>query len=464
MKNTNNIKVKNKLLLLFIAIFIIIIGISTFAILNRGNLLSKIQVEKQNETEELSITYEKKQISDDYTKVGLVVKVSGNMGIEKIIKPDGLEIYPEEGKNEVNMDLLADSNVDYKYTAKGKSGKEIQKIINVTPGDICTIEDLEEINKNLKFNYRLMNDLDFKERSSYRTQERYEYYNQDANNDGKLDNSWLPIGVTSSYGQHAFEGNLNGQNHSIKNLYVTAYGGNSYIGLFTLIKGGTFENLFFENANVIGGGYTFGAGSLAGTADGVTIVRVGATGDIKGRNRVGGITGLTQKSTINECFSECNINCSQAASGVLIGTKNSEKETRITNCYTAGTIYSSSYHNIGGITNAGILSNSFSVSSVTGYNKVPNAGPLLARGIVNEKNECYNSYWAKETSKLPNDISLVKYGTRVEYDDLFKKETYKDWDFDNIWEIKEGETTPYLKCIGLREKNKKTYLDNYINE
>lgn len=462
MKHTDNIKVKSKLLLSVIAIFIIIIGISTFAILNRGNLVSKIQVEKQNETEELSITYEKKQISADYTKVGLVVKVSGSMGIEKIIKPDGLEIYPEEGRNEVNIDLLADSNVDYKYTAKGKSGKEIQKIINVTPGDICTIEDLEEINKNLKFNYRLMNDLDFKERSSYRTQEKYEYYNQDTNNDGKSDNSWRPIGVTTSGGRVAFEGNFDGQNYSIKNLYITSYGGNNYLGLFTRISGGTFKNLFFENANVIGSSYTFGAGSLAATAGGVTLIRVGATGDIKGRSSIGGITGTVNNSIINECFSECNINCSQASSGVLVANSTTGNLTRITNCYSAGKIYSSSYSGIGGIIAGGILSNSFSVSSVTGYNKVPSAGPLMAK--AEKGNECYNSYWAKETTKLPHDISLVKYGTRVEYDDLFKKETYKDWDFDNIWEIKEGETTPYLKWIGLREKNKKSYLDSYINE
>lgn len=126
MKHTNNIKVKNKLLLLFI----IIISIATFTVLNRGNLLSKVQDTKQNEEEELNITYEKKQRSADYTKIGVVVKISGSMGIEKIIKPDGLEIYPE-GKNEVYVDLLAENNVDYKYTVKGKGGKEIQKTINI---------------------------------------------------------------------------------------------------------------------------------------------------------------------------------------------------------------------------------------------------------------------------------------------------------------------------------------------
>ena len=68
-----------------------------------------------------------------------------------------------------------------------------QKIINVTPYDIYKIEDLENIKKGLNKSYKLMNDLDFKDRDSYRTEDKYNYYNKDANGDGNPDNSWIPI-------------------------------------------------------------------------------------------------------------------------------------------------------------------------------------------------------------------------------------------------------------------------------
>lgn len=39
------------------------------------------------------------------------------------------------------------------------------------------------------------------------------------------------------------------------------------------------------------------------------------------------------------------------------------------------------------------------------------------------------------------------FGIGIQYDDLFKKSTYQNWDFENIWQIEEGKTTPYLRWM-----------------
>lgn len=52
----------------------------------------------------------------------------------------------------------------------------------------------------------------------------------------------------------------------------------------------------------------------------------------------------------------------------------------------------------------------------------------------------------------------------MEYEDLFKKSTYQNWDFENVWQIEEGNTTPYLKWMkNPPEQIKKENIDKKIN-
>ena len=39
-------------------------------------------------------------------------------------------------------------------------------------------------------------------------------------------------------------------------------------------------------------------------------------------------------------------------------------------------------------------------------------------------------------------------GTKVEPEELTKRTTFSDWDFDTVWNIDEGTTTPYLRWLG----------------
>ena len=71
-----------------------------------------------------------------------------------------------------------------------------------------------------------------------------------------------------------------------------------------------------------------------------------------------------------------------------------------------------------------------------------------------------NNYWSSETYQ-GNERNE---GTKLLYLDLFKENSYSDWDFENVWQIDEGSTTPYLKWAGKIDAVKKTTIDAKLNQ
>ncbi len=89
-----------------------------------------------------------------------------------------------------------------------------------------------------------------------------------------------------------FYGYLNGQGHSIDNLSIQSSAvGKEYIGLFGAIGGfAEVRNLRLQNVSIAGSDMIY-VGGVCGLNNGGTIKQCSVSGNIQGKNRIGGISG-----------------------------------------------------------------------------------------------------------------------------------------------------------------------------
>lgn len=160
---------------------------------------------------------------------------------------------------------------------------------------ITNCDQLQEMDHFLDAYFKLANDIDCSATNP-----------SDPNNatsqwaDGK---GFNPIGDMSFNGQYSwqgftqisFTGTLDGQNHSIKNLYIHRGSGYNdpdayYIGLFrTIASGAAVKNLVLKDVSIYGDQNEVGA--LAGGLSG-TVTNVSSSGTVHGNYRVGGLVGV----------------------------------------------------------------------------------------------------------------------------------------------------------------------------
>lgn len=180
---------------------------------------------------------------------------------------------------------------------------------------------------------------------------------------------WTPIGKGSSYA-NTYKGTFDGNDHEIKNLYVTGTTSNHY-GLFGVLgAGGTIRNLTVSgrveitgsgsNSCGIGGivGQLGGAGTIenctnkaavSGNYNTAGIVgRVGSSGgtiracanlgNISGGNSVGGIVGYAYYGvTASHCYNRGAVTASVSKAGGIVGYMN-DTGAKFSNCYTTGDV------------------------------------------------------------------------------------------------------------------------------
>lgn len=183
------------------------------------------------------------------------------------------------------------------------------------------------------------------------------------------DEEWTPIGKGSSYA-NTYKGTFDGNDHEIKNLYVTGATSNHY-GLFGVLgAGGTIRNLTVSgrveitgsgsNSCGIGGivGQLGGAGTIenctnkaavSGNYNTAGIVgRVGSSGgtiracanlgNISGGNSVGGIVGYAYYGvTASHCYNRGSVTASVSKAGGIVGYMN-DTGAKFSNCYTTGDV------------------------------------------------------------------------------------------------------------------------------
>ena len=235
--------------------------------------------------------------------------------------------------------------------------------------------------------------------------------------DGKELLSWIPIG---NY-YNRWKGNMNGQGHTISNLYIKT--AQNYVGLFGSTERATIQDLIFdyakvENVNTTNTN-TLYTGILAGYADGVspshirgikttnncTVIGQEDTGGIvgsakinlencenrssvKGTRLVGGIAGSCTERNIKRCTNYRTVENDGSYIGGIIGYAYG---TSIEDCANYGKITSTGWH-AGGI--AGKTLENSSIQNVFSYGDVTNThgssgiiigyvgGTLTAKGIA----------------------------------------------------------------------------------
>ena len=237
--------------------------------------------------------------------------------------------------------------------------------------------------------------------------------------DGKELLSWIPIGNYSN----RWEGNMDGQGHTISNLYIKTAQKN--VGFFGYTNdGATIQDLIFDNAKVenvsttnkkanytgILAGYAYGdspshikgikttnnctvigqdnTGSIVGGAD-INLENCENHSSVKGKSQVGGIAGECYERNIKRCTNygtvENNAN-SYYVSGIIgLAYRTSIEDCanygKITGCYAGGI--------------AGIMMQNTSIQNVFSYGDVTKTngnsgiiigyvegGTLTAKGIV----------------------------------------------------------------------------------
>ena len=235
--------------------------------------------------------------------------------------------------------------------------------------------------------------------------------------DGKELLSWIPIG---NY-YNRWKGNMNGQGHTISNLYIKT--AQNYVGLFGYTERATIQDLIFgyakvENVNTTNTN-TLYTGILAGYADGVspshirgikttnncTVIGQKDTGGIvggarinlencenhssvKGTSELGGIAGSSTNINIKCCTNYGTVENNNSYIGGIIGYA---WYTSIEDCANYGKITSTGWK-AGGIAGQTFgksrIQNVFSYGDVTNTNDNPGIiigyvrGTLTAKGIV----------------------------------------------------------------------------------
>lgn len=453
------IKENRRLLFIIVLIFIIAIGIILLSYNKRSKELNNKDINLKNQSNEsLKIEYDLSKIIDE-NNIKILITFKSDNGINEIVFPNEENIIYGNGKNSIVIDYTAANGIDYNFKVTDVNGNELEKTINVTPYDIYKIEDLENMSKGLNKSYRLMNDLDFKSKDSYRTEEKYNYYNLDANNDGTPDNSWTPIGNTNA----KFTGNFDGQKHTINNLCITT-STTEYVGLFGLTINANIKNIRLENLNLnCKGNITYEIGGIVGYIENATISNIVINNaSIYCKNGyVGGIVGVSENVNITKTRFSGKITNDATyyvyGSGGIVGesdgipgdndTTNIEQScvdntiitgdrtggvigtigysnVNINNCYTIGTLNAKRYS--GGISyperRVNKITNSYSFMKSTVYPICSSAGSVS------------NVYWNKTKSGLASS----GYGTEIADDKLEDQSSYVGFDFSNIWVMKDG--------------------------
>ncbi|RKP55001.1 hypothetical protein D7Z26_07150 [Cohnella endophytica] len=303
---------------------------------------------------------------------------------------------------------------------------------------------------------------------------------------------WDPIGSYDDDEQSgAFQGNMDGNGHTIKGLKISN-SSNNPVGLFgTVGENGSIRNMIVEDVNIDGG---YAVGGLVGLNFGTIANSCYATGNVSGSDNyaVGGLVGINI-GTISKSYATGDVSGSDTSEvGGLVGYN----EGTITNSYVTGSVsgdgdvgglvgynegtITKSYvtgsvsgdGDVGGLVgyNEGTITNSYATGSVSGDG---NVGGLVgynhyngdisssyATGSVSEAEEVgglvgfnngdvSDSFYDIETTGQEDEGKGIGKST----EDMIKKDTYvaEDWDFSDTWAISatRNGSYPYLQAIQL---------------
>ncbi len=240
-----------------------------------------------------------------------------------------------------------------------------------------------------------------------------------------------PIGNISTY----FQGNYNGQNHTISNLYINRNTTDD-VGLFGYTNVSTVSSLGLIELNIIGHDYV---GGLVGNNYNSNISNCYSTGNVSGNNCIGGFCGFNSYSTISNCYSTGSVSGNNSVGGFC----GKNYESIIGNCYSTGNVSGTYY--IGGFCGWNryslTISNCYSTGNVSGTNYV---GGFFG---LNYSSNISNCFFNSETSGQASGNGATAKTT----EEMKTQGTFTGWDFETtpIWNIQSVSTVsyPYLQGI-----------------
>ncbi len=277
------------------------------------------------------------------------------------------------------------------------------------------------------------------------------HFKQTADIDLAVYSNWRPIG---SY-DNRFAGIYDGNGHIIKNLSLERPRQN-YVGLFSAADEGSLMNIVIKNARVAGAdlsgillGGNWGAiinchvegeitgysiGGLAGVSFG-SMQGCSAKVTVRGDGMVGGLVG-TNDGNLQNCFAEGEVK----GEGNLGGLVSFHNSGMILNCYSRADVIAQKGHAgglVGFILN-GPVRNCYAAGMVSAEKDTG--------GLIRAMHEGYiaNSYYDMETSGQSDEGK----GTSRTTAEMKQKATFEGWDFEEIWDIVENESYPFLRNVG----------------
>lgn len=304
--------------------------------------------------------------------------------------------------------------------------------------------------------------------------------------DGK---EWSPAGNDTV----PFTGGLDGNGYTISNFTISQ-GVVENIGFFGVISNAILNDITIKDVKVNGKNYV---GALVGKAKGTgnSIQNCTVTNArVTGTSYIGGLIGYVVNAgaePISRCTVDAEVVGSDKYVGILIGYLNG----KVIYCATSGTVEATSYiGGIAGYSNAGTIEESYSIikatdgtyvggivgfqakgsitncyalGTITGANQI---GGLI--GNVSGNSTVTNSYSSVEinttgasvggiapynkTLVVTNcfyngEISGIVPATLHDYSyltqSMFSESLYKDWDFETVWSIKDGNSYPMLRAL-----------------
>ena len=252
---------------------------------------------------------------------------------------------------------------------------------------------------------------------------------------------WKPI--------ESFMGTMDGQNHIIKGLNSKENGFIATMNEDDSNKTVEIRNLHLTNVNIQGtsseggGGLVGGAGHnyYGGNSPHNIIKNCSVQGNIKGGFSAGGIVGTFSNGEFQECTFSGNVE-GETAVGGLIGTAGYGGAIYMRNsAFQGGNIKSITSGKVGGLCgylwldstiengyvyNAEITSEGGNTGIISGY--LQNERTQIFRNLYTNNKEC-NDFGNNER----NDAI-----EKIESSDFLKQETFKNFDFDKIWEISDN--------------------------
>ena len=295
-------------------------------------------------------------------------------------------------RRDFNTANIADGSYDFRLQVildDGTVFEDIKTIFINNEGaiKINNCQDLQNIQNSLQDEYILTRDLDCSETREWNNGDGFE-----------------PIGSRSA----PFKGDLNGNGHVVKGLYMDSSDSNGDGGLFAVLDGAEIRRLGLIDVEFTGTGLV---GGIAGYQNNNSFITqsfvTGLVGNGAATPVAGGLVALQRDSRIENSYAQTEVNASFFAGG-LVGYQYVNGE--IVNTYSTD---SASASRVGGLV-------AYSLNS-------------LVR----------NSYWDRDSSQIDSSIVASPKSTA----EMFTRNTFENWDFDNIWKIQAGRDYPRLRVF-----------------